>query len=247
VKRVIQGLDANINWDSQKDTLKNEVLTKFRHELDDTLKESINSYKTTMKPLADLTESVSQVKSRLGMQNKVSDAGVNSLQGTDNSRSGVGTLIKQGLKDSVRSGDGSNLRGALDDISPEIGKEIKATSLREILEADTARGSRATVAGGALGALGLFADVATGGLTTAAGIAGGYARDKFGRKVGAELIQTIAHGGLGRVLNATGDGAVKYSKILIDAAAKGNYALMATHQLLLKKDEKYRNLFKDSE
>lgn len=256
IKRVIQSMDENINYEAKSDNLKNDVLNKFRHEVDNLLKgentphgttRGVPEYKKAMQPLAEVTDSIEQVRSRMDMSKGVDSIGDKFLQASDNTRNAVDTLVKQSLNKKARSGAESELRKSLDNVSPEIGKELKASGLNKILSEDTARGTRSTFFGGALGALGLGFDVATGGMTTAAGLVAGYARDKFGRKVGAELIQSLNHGGFGKVLNGTSKGVEKYGKMLIDAAAKGDWNLAITHQLLLKKDEDYRKIFESED
>lgn len=234
IKELVQSIDKNINWDSPSDSLKNSVLQRFRTELDKVMK-SYEPYEDAMKGVSELTDSLSQVKNKMGLKPAADELGGKTLQASDRTTTQLQTQIRQALDDK-----GKFIREKLDAVVPGVRKDLEAASLKQALEKDTARGSRSTIGYGTVfGTLGLLGGVTSGGVLAGLGAASGYARDKFGREIGANIIQSLEHGGFGKVI----DKFPQYSKVLVDAAARGESALALTHYLLMKKDELYKVAF----
>ena len=235
LKKLVQGIDENTNWDNPSDNLKNKALQYYRTELDRVLK-FYKPYENAMKPVADKTAAINQVKNRLSLKNSVGVDGEKALLPSDRTPGRLQSLVKEGLdprKNSI-------LLNNLENVAPGMSQDIRSAALKNAMQVDTARGSRSAAVGGLAGVLGNAWTIATGGVV-------GYARDKFGRRVGAEIIQRLNHGGFKKFVDGSNAAAEKYAPVLINAAAKGANNLAVTHQILLKKDEVYRSLFDESQ
>ena len=232
LKKFIQGLDSNINWDSSSDSLKNKALQQYRLKVDEYLKQVDDEYPRIMKEVTNKTNNLQMLKNKFSLKPQADEFGNAMLRESDTTASNVDKMINQALggKKDVRL-------EALRDVSPQLEDDFKASALRRMLDKDTARGSRSAIVGGALGLPLMFGDLATGGMASAAGAVGGYLKDKYGREVGARAIDWIAHGDHSWI-NKMG----KYTQPLVEAAKRGNQSLAATHFLLMQKDPEYRKL-----
>ena len=238
LKSFLKSVDDNINWDAPQDAVKNATLKEYRFQMDQVLKLVVPGYEETMGALADETDNLAKVKSGLSLKNSYDSSGERELVRSDLTNPKMDTIVKGALGEKSKD----QLIGQLDNLDPEIKSGIEARSLRNILDKDTARGSRSTVAGSVVGGgVGLAAHTMGLGPVGAAAITAGgallgYARDTYGRELGAKIIQIIEHDGLGKMLNN------KFGKTLIDAAAKGSNSLAIAHYLLSQKDPAYQAL-----
>lgn len=221
LKAFIQRLDANINWDNPADSAKNKVLKEYRTKLDGILKGD-EQYTKQMDIVASKLKNQNEIKTKFSMKPEFdTEAGEASFRPTNNSVANLETALRQAFREK-----GEFKMEQLAELNPQLAKNMQAKSMDMLLNADTGRGSRSVLTG---------ASVLDG--IPVAGAVAGYARDKFGRKLGAAIIQQMEHGGFSKILNKVGG---KYAKQLIDAAAKGNKSLIITHTLLMKNDPEYR-------
>jgi hypothetical protein len=232
LKRAIQKIDDNINWDSQADKLSNKVLQRFRTALDQKLKDEKTgsaAYRQAMAPLADTTRAIQALSSKFGVKRGsevVDDIPEPRLMATDRTISQMETARRQAFQDK-----GSVTRDVMKKQTPELLDDIEAAALQKYIEADIGRGSRSLVYG--VGAGGLIPFIGP-----AAGAALGYARDKGGRAFAAEGLARIGERAQ-KIRNNSPPGPIR--QILNKAfRTGGDGAVLMYHNLLMEKDPKYR-------
>lgn len=228
MKRVIQALDKNIDWDNQKESLANDAFSKIRTSIDETLKKQNPAYKNAMAATEEVTKSINTVKK--AFENRQNPDDFNKfIRGVKN----LGNKDPQNLANK-----------ALDSIKKHTGEDLKEQILnsqaKSSFSKDTTNGSRKTLAGAALGKLaGAFVGGTPGYVIgeAAGGIAGSSA-DKYAGKV----MKGLLDGKITAAEYATKFNGTKYANILKDAASRGNKSLAATHFLLSQKDSEYRKM-----
>jgi hypothetical protein len=136
---------------------------------------------------------------------------------------------------SVGAGRNFETQKSLDFLSELTGKDymkqIKDSGVKQSFSKDRTHGSRMTALGGIVGASigGAIGGPIASGIGASIGGATGATLDKFG----------------GQIVKSILDGTLKagpYTKLLVDAAKRGNNAAAVTHILLMKKDPEYRKL-----
>lgn len=232
LKRAIQKIDDNINWDSQADKLSNKVLQRFRTALDQKLKDEKTgsaAYRQAMAPLADTTRAIQALSSKFGVKRGsevIDDILEPRLMATDRTISQMETARRQAFQDK-----GSVTRDIMKKQTPELLDDIEAAALQKYLEADIGRGSRSLVYGVGMGSAVPF-------LGPVAGAALGYARDKGGRQFAAEGLARIGERAQ-KIRDNSPPGPIR--QILNKAfRAGGDGAVIMYHNLLMEKDPKYR-------
>jgi hypothetical protein len=139
---------------------------------------------------------------------------------------------------SVGAGRNFETQKSLDFLSELTGKDymkqIKDSGVKQSFGKDRTHGSRMTALGGIVGASigGAIGGPIASGIGASIGGATGATLDKFG----------------GQIVKSILDGTLKagpYTKLLVDAAKRGNNAVAVTHILLMKKDPNYKKLIEE--
>ncbi len=236
LKRVIQNIDKNIDWDDPGKSVANEALTKYRTYVDDLLKQINTDYRDAMVPVAKKSAMYDKLMPKFGLKN-----GKAGVEYTDRSVSTAKNLVDDMTKDTK-----SVLKGDLKEVDNALFNEFDISSIYKKSGGDTGRGSRSVVGGGltsaALGSVfggpgGGIAGAAVGGLA-------GLARDKYGRKVASSLLAKSSDTIKGTdvlaqrtvlALDAAWDGLEEpVKKLLANAAERGLPGLVSTWATLNK-------------
>lgn len=233
VKRVIQNLDENIDWNDPSKKLTNDSIKGVRTFLDQRLKDVNPNYRRAM-------ESVEEVSKGLDVVQKT-------FQNRQDKQS-FDKFIKA-VKNLERKPEYSNVRKALDSIKQHTGFDLESAILdsqakTEFLK-DTTNGSRKTILGTVLGGVAGKTTGFVGGedLGKAVGAVVGSASDKFaGRTVKALLDGKIT---ADKAMPILAPKLGKFAKPLMEAAKRGNKAMAATHFLLMQRNPEYRKLINE--
>ena len=223
IKEFIQALDLNIDWEKQSLKVSNDALKSVRSRLDQMLKSSNTNYKEAMSPVDDMVKNLQEVKRALAFRKEVGDG----LVPTDTTISKFKTLPQERRLFSQES-----IKKLDDQVGGDLLENIKASQVAGATEGGVTQGSRNTL----IGSIGGFA--VTG--EPVSGAALGYLKDRYGRKVGKEVLIAGTEFFNSKAISQMG----KFAKPLAEAAQRGNKALAATHFLLQQQNPEYREKLK---
>ena len=238
MKRAIERIDQNINWESPGDELSNKVLQQYRTALDSKLKE-IPAYRSAMKPVAEKTKAIQELQNKFGLKKGSTTVNGNvepSFYPTDRTITQAETQASQSLMEKSK---GTYTRKMLEQQAPEVLEQIESAGMKKFMDRDIGRGSRSTMVGTAAGwilqALGIPVGPVGGAMI-------GYGRDKMGREFAA---QGLAN--LGRRSMSTGAQVSPQLGGLLEKAFKrgGNAAVIAYHGVLMQRVPEYREAFQE--
>lgn len=232
LKRLIQTLDENVNWNNPEMGPTNDALRNLRTFIDSNLKKQNPKYALAMEETEQVTKALAQVKSVF--ENRLNP------DSYDKFNNSVKNLVN---KDRL-----SSANQAVDKIEKHTGydlrKDIVDSWTKNQFEKGDVNGSRKTLLGGMIGTA---AGTAVGNpvLGGAIGSSVGYTADRYsgpifkklldGKLTASELTQDLApHLG-------------KFASPLIEASTRGNNAVMATHFLLQQNNPEYRELIRKSQ
>lgn len=230
LKRIIQNLDENINWDNHEMGPTNDAIKTVRSYIDQRLKNQNPAYENAMQKVEDITKAQAEVKSVF--QNRMNPENYDKFN-------------KQ-VKNLINKDEMSAANQAVDKIQEHTGYDLKKDIIdswtKAQFEKGDINGSRKTLFGGAIGtATGAVVGFPTVGGAVGAGF--GYTADRYagpmfkkflnGQLAGQEFMTSVAPR-LG-----------KYAKPLMDAASRGSSAVSATHFILQQTDPNYRKLVND--
>jgi hypothetical protein len=234
LKRIIQNLDGNIQWNNPEMGPTNDALKNIRGYIDHNLKTMNPAYKTVMAETEDVTKAIQQVKSVF--ENRTNP------QSYDKFNKSIKNLIN---KDEM-----SAANQAVDKIEKhtdfDLRSDISNSWAKDQFSKGDINGSRKTVLGSVIGGStgALFGPLgATVGNASGAGI--GFAADRYSGPIfkkmldGKLTLQEISQNLAPRL--------GKYAKPLIDAANRGGTSLTTTHFLMQQNDPTYRKLIQDME
>lgn len=197
IKRVIQAIDKNINWEDKGASATNEALTNARGKLDALLKNQNPSYAKLMRPVSQLERLYNDSRKTFSITNRTGEG----LAPTDATISKVQSLPQE--RRSVSQGVAKRLRAVT---GRDLIEESKTYGLAKQFEGGATQGSRRVNLGGMIGtAVGTAIGAATGspfiggnlGLLTG-GLTGAYL-DKAGGKIAGQLIDRYLASSVSRV------------------------------------------------
>lgn len=232
MKRLIQMLDENIDWNDPSKNLTNESLSSVRQFIDMTLKKQNPAYKAKMEATQEVSEAIALVKK--AFENRQNPEDFNKFL--------------KGVKNLGRKDQHSLANKALDDIQKHTGQNLREDILnaqaKSAFKKDTTNGSRKTLLGTVIGS----------GVGTAVGPMGSVIGGAVGAAVGAGAdkysglaIKSLLDGKISAKQFASQFANTKFSKVLEEAASRGNKSLAATHFLLSQQNQEYRKLLKDQD
>lgn len=234
MKRIIQALDENINWNDPNSKVTNDSLRKIRGFVDGVLKINNSDYANAMAKTEDVSKAIETVKS--------------AFQNRQNPES-FDKFIK-GVKNLNNKSEYSNVSQALDKIKQHTGFDLREQILNAQAKSaflkDTTNGSRKTLAGAMTGSA---AGSMLGPLGASVGGAVGSTIGAGADKYAGIVFKNILDGKINSqaALEQLGPRLGKYSAVLRDAASRGNKSLAATHFLLSQRDPEYRQKIKELE
>lgn len=232
VKKIIQKLDANINWDDPAYKSLNTVLRDVRTNLDQTLKFRNPSYKQAMQPVADRVSLLEDLKRFFNIEKKVGEG----LKPTDT----TATKIQSSLRENK-----AVTQEALEALKKYTGKDYSDLAqdyqnAKHFQIHSPQNSSKKTNIGiGIGGALGGGLGSLTGGIPGAAlgagvgGFLGGTA-DAYGGVLAGKILDSYVKSGNTAALG-------KFGPLVKKAAQKGPAAL-STLGAILGKDLEFRKL-----
>lgn len=233
MKRVIQALDANINWNDPNGKVVNEALRDVRGFVDGVLKEQNPAYKMAMESTEEVSKAIQTVKSAFqNRQNPESfDKFIKSVKNLNNKseHSSVGQAL-----DKIKQHTGFDLR-----------EQILNSQAKSSFAKDTTNGSRKTLTGALIGSgagsmMGPLGATVGGAIGGAAGATG----DKFSGVIFKQILdgKISADAALDKIAPSLG----KFYSPLKEAAKRGNNSLAATHFILSQRDPEYRKLINEN-
>lgn len=217
LKKIIQKMDDNINWDDQSQNKLNQILEGLRHNFDSTLKFQNKGYAKAIEPVSERLQLMNDLKRQFNLKNVPGEG----LVPTDT----TATKMQSSLRDNkqVTQGNLEQLKGYTGD---DYAAQAKDFQLANQFDRTGAQGSRRTVLGTALGGLiGHGNPVAMG-----AGALTGATLDKYGGKVLGKMIDGYVKAGNSQVFG-------KFAPILEKASEKGPDALAVAGSLLQNNPE----------
>ena len=171
VKSLVQKLDKETDWNRMDLSVANEAMQRLRGDFDSLIKGN-PAYASQMKKVQDLAQSLNMMETKFGF--KPQGAGYRAEDLTSTKVKGL--FDARGMPKRKKTIEG------LEKINPELVDEIKMRQILDRTEGGVTQGSRNVLSGGVMGG------VASGPLGMAAGAGLGFVKDKYGRKVGKELI-----------------------------------------------------------
>ena len=227
IKRIIQGLDDNIDWNNTNQKPTNEAMMYLRTNLDKVLKEGNPVYKESMSRVEETIQAQQQIKSMF--MNRTNPENYDKF-------------TKQ-IKYLVNKDDMSGASQAVNKVEEHTGydlrKDITNSWTKSQFEKGDPNGARKTVLGGVIGgAVGSVAGPIGGAVGAAAGAGMGALTDKYAGPIFKSILngKLSAQEGIQKIAPYIG----KFAKPLADAATKGNNAVAATHYILQQTNPEYR-------
>jgi hypothetical protein len=168
VKKMVQQLDSDIDWNTAGSGTSNKVIQGLRREVDTTLKTKFPEYQGAMKPLSDLMKVREESTKLLGIKRVNGEWMVPDAAGSKIDRLFKGVAPKEKSKEILgKFGRETGL---------DIVGEMEAGTLGKVFDRPVTQGSWRPVVGGALGGM------ATGGSVPGIlkGAAAGALLDKWG-------------------------------------------------------------------
>ncbi len=268
LKYIIQKIDAETDWDKPELDQANRVLQQVRHRLDDILKGSNPRYKEAMGHVAPQVKHLDDVKREFRLKRN----GEGGFQPTDTTLSRLRNLTNAaGDAKRLQAFDtleglssyriGSNVSGQTNKEGVEaildaksFTKDLEIAKMLGATETGVTNGSRNVKLGEIL--LGGVGSALTGGLMggpigglygAVLGASAGVVRDKYGRKIGRNVVAKMANG-----VNAfdyyaakLANMPAKYKRALEAAARRGVESLAITHEYLSQNDPEYKKVMED--
>jgi hypothetical protein len=171
VKKVIQNIDKNIDWEKTDKNVANEALSRLRGKINQTLGELNPEYAQAMKPVADSAQKLDSLTKNFSLKKD----GDGFLELSDRSIANVKSLVN-----AMQNTSKPKLKETVGAVDKELLDSFDLSSVAGKSAGDTGRGSRSVLLGG----------VTAGPL----GAALGWARDKMGRDTAANM---LAYGSTG--------------------------------------------------
>jgi hypothetical protein len=234
VKTLIQKIDNEINWDKQDLVKSNEILKSIRDVFDSRLKTDNVAYADKMSEVAPKVKMLMGLKKdlRLDAAFNPTDTTVSKLKSL---KSPHGETKRMFAEENLE-----NLSKYKTDGSPlSFLEDLDIVRVDQRTKTGVAQGSRNTLAGALLGG--------------PIGGALGYAKDKYGRIVGKNVLSGAANTikSSDKFLEKLGKGIEKldpkYLEVLQKAGQRGVNAVAVTHFLLANQDEEYRRAFEEED
>lgn len=234
MKRIIQNLDSNINWNDPNAKVVNDAFKDVRGFVDNTLKTQNTAYKSAMEKTADITDSIQTVKS--AFQNR---------QNPEN----FDKFLKS-VKNLDKKSEHSSVNQALDKIKEHTGYDLREQILNSQAKSafmkDSTNGSRKTLTGALVGSA---AGSVMGPLGVTVGGAVGGAAGAVGDKYAGRIFKSILNGKISATegIQSIAPQLGKYAEPLMNAAKQSNKSLAATMFILQQRDPSFRELMKDDQ
>jgi hypothetical protein len=227
LKRLVQTMDENINWNNPEMGPTNDALKSLRTFIDSRLKLQNPAYKATMQKTEDVTKAIQQVKSVF--ENRQNPESYDKFN--------------KAVKNLVNRDELSSANQAVDKIQEHTGynlrKDILDSWSKTQFEKGDVNGARKSVFGGVIGAA---AGTALGNpfLGGAVGSSIGYTTDRYA----GPIFKSILNGRINAVegVNKIAPLIGKFSQPLMEAAKRGNQSLAATHFILQQTNPEYRKV-----
>lgn len=227
MKRLIQNLDSNTNWQNPEAGAKNEAFKKVRTFLDQSLKDQNPNYKKIMEDTAESSRAISEVEK--AFKNRTNPDSANKF---------MKSVKNIGFKD-----EKDDVYKALQTIKKQTGEDLgqdvfDSWAQNQFTKQDTA-GSRKTLLGSVIGR----STGAVGG--ESAGALAGFTADRYsGQAFKALLDGSMA---AGEFVNKVSPYVGPAANALKEAAQRGNKSLAATHFILSQTNPGYRKTMEDLE
>jgi hypothetical protein len=182
IKTLVQKLDREIDWMNMGQATANDFLKSVRRELDGVIKGN-DAYKAQNEKVKQLANSLDLMESKFGFKPQGG-----SYATTDTTSSKIKNLF-----DAQGNAKKPETVAGLNAIDPKIADEIRMRQILDRTEGGVTSGSRNTLMGGGTGiavgsALAPILGPVAPAVGAAVGGAAGYVKDKYGRKIGKELI-----------------------------------------------------------
>lgn len=235
LKRIIQNLDENINWNNPEMGPTNDAVKSLRGFIDQRLKTQNPAYETAMSKVEDITKAQGEIKSVF--QNRLNPENYDKF-------------TKQ-VKNLINKDEMSAANQAVDKIEEHTGynlrKDITDSWTKSQFEKGDINGSRKTLLGGLVGSsAGSMMGGPTGGVVGGAiGGSVGYTADRYAGPIFKKFLDGQIAGQ--DFVRAYGSRLGKYAPVLEQAANRGSQSLIATHFLLSQRDPTYRKTVKSLE
>ncbi len=170
LKFLVQRIDKDTDWNAKDLAMANEAMQSLRTGFDSYIKGN-DAYKKQMVKVRDLTESFNFLQKKMGLQK----------EGGDFAPQTTKTKLKA-MFDAQGEIKNKYIKDRLGKVNPDLVDEVRARSILDRTEGGVTQGSRNVLAGGLVGG------ASTGPVGAVLGASLGYMKDKYGRKVGKELI-----------------------------------------------------------
>jgi len=228
IKRIVQKLDQNINWEKSDASSTNKVLSQARNSLDTILKDNFK-YQDSMESVADKTALSTELKRLFSFRNEPGEG----LITTDATASKIKTALNENKAVTQK-----NL-GALNNYTgKDFVKAAKDYDLSREFKGGYANGSRRVNLGAILGAgLGHVAGPPGALIGAAAGGMLGANLDREGGVYAGKLVDWYVHKNPAKLIETLG----KHAQPLLEAAKRGPGALNATSYVLQQTSPEYRS------
>lgn len=243
VKKLIQSLDNDIDWDRIDNSLPDQMVRDLRFQLDDLLKQNNTAYSEAMKPVSQLTDLSHYIKNQFGI--KKGQGGVDGLVASDLTLSKLNNTLND-----RKAFTQDKLKEFGRRTGHDILEETKYSKIADSLDKATTNGSRKVnmgIASGTAIGTGIGSTVGApfigGAIGGALGGLAGYSADKYGRQVAKKWL--LEGGNPSAYVNRFQG--TRYFRPLQEAMKRGNKSLAITHYLLSKTDENFRKMNKDEE
>lgn len=234
LKRIIQNLDDNINWNAPDAGPTNDAIKNLRTFIDVNLKDQNPAYKKAMSAVEDVTKANEQVKSVF--QNRLNPDNYDKFN--------------KAVKNLINKDELSAASQAVDKIKEhtnyDLRQDIYDSWTKSQFDKGDINGSRrtllGTVIGGSVGSAGGPVGSTVGG---AVGGAVGFTSDRYA----GPMFKSLLNGKLSmdNFISQHGQVLGKFTKPLKEAASRGNQALAATHFILASRNPEYRQMIEDLE
>jgi hypothetical protein len=181
LKKAVKQIDDNIDWDTPGRETANEALIQLRSQVDGILKASNPDYAAAMVPVAEKASQLSQITRAMKL-----GKGPEGFEATDQTISALKSLTRDMGKD-VKP----KLKETIGNVSKDLVEDLEVESMSKATRQDIGRGARSALTGGASGAAlgsvvaGSASAVVGGGI----GAIAGFARDKYGRQLAANVLK----------------------------------------------------------
>jgi hypothetical protein len=254
LKSLIQKIDAETDWDKQDLEVSNKVLQALRGEIDGVLKMRNESYRQAMEAVAPKAELLTNMVKEYRLKQ-----GKSGYEATDTTLSKLKNLTQAsgGVKRPKSEADLRKLSEFRSKDEPlDFVEDVNLAKIESATEGGATNGSRNTLAGtvfgGVLGGgIGYSNNQSTEGAL--AGAALGFAKDKYGRRLGKYVLEKSAGrirgaddllSKIGRHMPTLPE---KQQRALQAAMQRGTNAVSVTHYLLQQQDPEYRRRMREDD